>query len=387
MNTERLKYLLERYRNAQCNEAEMNEINEWYHSLQYDPADFHKWVEEESSAKELADKLYANFRSRALPSKNRRSLRGVWQAAAAILVLAGMSLLFRTSFVPAEKQKDTGLSAAAIPPGKNKAVLTLADGSQIMLDDASAGKLASQQGTNVIKSANGQLIYDFSIDKSAAQQEDHMAFNTLYTPKGGQYQVVLPDSTRVWLNSDSKLNFPVAFRGKERKVMLTGEAYFEVHPMKSNPFIIVTGNQAIEVLGTHFNINGYEDEQAISTTLLEGSVRVSNLLTKDAQVLVPGQQSTLSRNTGNIDVRKVNTEQVVAWKNGYFLFDNEDLSSILRTVSRWYDVEIEFQYTGRNEKFGGTFSRSSDLRDILNNLQEIGHVHFKIDNRKIIVTR
>lgn len=382
MNTERLKYLLERYRNGQCDESELAEINEWYHSLEYGPADFNKWIGEENGAKELADKLYTRFQHNSIPGKGKRSTRRIWQAAAVVLALAGMTFLFRNYFLPAGKQKDTGLSVATITPGKNKAVLTLADGSQITLDDASDGKLASQQGTHIIKSANGQLTYDLSTDK----QDAPMVFNTLYIPKGGQYQIILPDGTRVWLNSDSKLNFPVAFRGKERKVTLTGEAYFEVHPMKSTPFIVITRNQSIEVLGTHFNIHAYEDEQAISTTLLEGSVRVSNLLTKDAKVLTPGQQSKLSGNT-DIEVRKVNTEEVVAWKNGYFLFDNEDLSAILRTISRWYDVEIEFHYTGKHEKFGGTFSRSSELRDILNNLQELGNVHFKIDKRKIIVTK
>lgn len=381
MNADRLKYLLERYRNGQCDDAEMAEINEWYHSLNYDPADFSRWLEEESGAKELADKLYTNFRGKAVPARERRR---IWQAAAIVLILAGSTLLFRNYFLPSNHQNDTA-QTALITPGKNKAVLTLADGSQITLDDASSGKLASQQGLNVIKAANGQLIYDFSMNGADSQQP--AAFNTLYTPKGGQYQVTLPDGTKVWLNSDSKLNFPVAFRGKERRVTLTGEAYFEVSHMRNNPFIVTTSNQSIEVLGTHFNVNSYADEQAISTTLLEGSVRVSNLFTKNAQTLRPGQQSNLSRHTGDIEVKNVHAEEVIAWKNGYFLFDNQDLPSILRTVSRWYDVEIEFQYTGKYERFGGTFSRSSGLRDILNNLEELGHVHFSIDQRKIIVTK
>lgn len=375
MNTERLKYLLERYRNDQCDETELAEINEWYHSLGYDPADFNKWVEEESGAKEFADTLYARFQHRSAPKKGRR----IWPAAAIVLALVATSFLFKNYFLPRDEQTFT---TTTITPGKNKAVLTLADGSRITLDDASNGMLASQQGTHIIKSANGQLTYDPSADR----QDAPMVFNTLYIPKGGQYQIILPDGTKVWLNSDSKLNFPVAFREKERRVTLTGEAYFEVHPMKSTPFIVVTRNQSVEVLGTHFNINAYEDEQVISTTLLEGSVRVSNLLTKDAKMLTPGQQSKLSGN-GAIAVREVNAEEVVAWKNGYFLFDNEDLSAILRTISRWYDVEIEFHYTGKHEKFGGTFSRSSELRDILNNLQELGNVHFRIDKRKIIVTK
>ncbi|GEP94658.1 FecR family protein [Chitinophaga cymbidii] len=381
MNADRLKYLLERYRNGECDDAEMAEINEWYHSLNYDPAGFSRWLEEESGDKELAGKLYTNFRGKATPARERRR---IWQAAAIVLILAGSTLLFRKYFLPSNHQNDT-TQTAVITPGKNKAVLTLADGSQITLDDASSGKLASQQGLNVIKAANGQLIYDFSMNGAGDQQP--AAFNTLYTPKGGQYQVTLPDGTKVWLNSDSKLNFPVAFRGKERKVTLTGEAYFEVSHMKNNPFIVTTANQSIEVLGTHFNVNSYADEQTISTTLLEGSVRVSNLFTKNAQTLKPGQQSNLSRHTGDIAVKNVHAEEVIAWKNGYFLFDNQDLPAILRTVSRWYDVEIEFQYTGKYERFGGTFSRSSGLRDILNNLEELGNVHFSIDQRKIIVTK
>lgn len=380
MNKERLQYLLDRYRDEQCDQDELAELNEWYHSLKYDPAGFQQWLEEASSEKELADTLYNNFQQRVQPGKKIRSLRRIWQAAAVIAVLVSITLLYKNYSSPAPVLSTT----TTIKPGTNKAILTLADGSQITLNDASDGKIASQKGVNVIKSSNGQLTYDFSVSKKPG---DEMVFNTLYTPKGGQYAVILPDGTKVWLNSDSRLNFPVTFSGKERKVSLRGEAYFEVQHIKNTPFIITTGNQAIEVLGTHFNVNGYEDEQAIHTTLLEGSVKVLNLLTQQTQLLIPGQQSSFNRNKGNIEIRKVNTEEVMAWKNGYFLFDDQDLPSILRAISRWYDVEIEYQYTGKYEKFGGTFSRSSELPDILNNLQELGAVHFRIDKRKIIVTK
>lgn len=379
MNKERLQYLLDRYRDAQCDEHELAEINEWYHSLKYDPADFHQWLREASGEKELAEQLYRNFSSRTAPRKKRY----IWQVAAAVIILLAGSLFYK-SYFSTTKQPAGQTATAAIKPGTNKAILTLGDGSQITLDDASDGKIASQQGVNVVKSANGQLTYDFS---SGGQKEDETVFNTLYTPKGGQYAVILPDGTKAWLNSDSRLKFPVSFREKERNVTLTGEAYFEVQHLKDVPFIITTGNQAIEVLGTHFNVNGYEDEQAIRTTLLEGSVKVRNLLTQQEQLLKPGQQSSLYRNKGNIEVKQANTEEVMAWKNGYFLFDDQDLPVILRAISRWYDVEIEYQYTGKYEKFGGTFSRSSDLSDILNNLQELGNVHFSIANRKIIVTK
>lgn len=373
MNQERLQYLLDRYRDEQCDEDELAELNEWYHSLKYSPADFHQWLGE----KDLAEQLYSNFSKRTAPRHKKR----IWPAVAAavVVILAGSVLFYKTRV-----DQPTGLAVqSAIKPGSNKAILTLADGSQITLDDATDGKIASQQGVNVTKSANGQLTYDFSGD----QQGNETVFNTLYTPKGGQYAVILPDGTKAWLNSDSRLKFPVVFSGKERNVSLTGEAYFEVRHLKDIPFIITTGNQAVEVLGTHFNVNGYEDEQAINTTLLEGSVKVRNLLTQQEQLLVPGQQSSFNRNKGNIEVKKANTEEVMAWKNGYFLFDDQDLPSILRAISRWYDVEIEYQYTGKYEKFGGTFSRSSELQDILNNLQELGAVHFNIANRKIIVTK
>lgn len=381
MNKERLEYLLDRYRDDQCDAAELAELNEWYHSMQYDPAGFTQWLKEANGEKALADTLYATFRHK-IHVKTVPRYRRIWQVAAAVIVLVSIPLLFKYFSSSIVSSPLTAISP--IKPGTNKAVLTLADGSQITLDDASDGKIASQQGVNVIKSANGQLTYDFSSD---AKQGDQLVFNTLYTPKGGQYALILPDGTKAWLNSDSKLIFPVAFNGKERKVTLTGEAYFEVKHLKDVPFLITTGDQAIEVLGTHFNVNGYEDETAIHTTLLEGSVKVRNVLTQQAVLLVPGQQSDFNRNKGNIDIRKVNTEEVMAWKNGYFLFDDQDLPSILRAISRWYDVEIEYHYTGKHEKFGGTFSRSSDLQDILNNLQELGHVHFKIEQRKIIVTR
>lgn len=264
-----------------------------------------------------------------------------------------------------------------VTPGGNKAILTLSDGSTIILDDAKNGKVAQQGGTQIAKLANGQLVYNALDNKSA-----EVVFNTLTTPRGGQFKLTLPDGSEVWLNAASSIKYPTAFIGNERKVEISGEAYFEIAHNAAKPFKVSVNGMEVKVLGTHFNINAYNDEASVKTTLLEGSVS----LTKGGATatLSPGQQAQL-KNDGNIKViNNVGLDQVVAWKNGYFSFNRSDLQTVMRQLARWYDVEIDYEGKIPERQFGGKIDRNSNLSEVLKILEE-SKVDFRIEDKKVIV--
>jgi len=210
-----------------------------------------------------------------------------------------------------------------------------------------------------------------------------VAFNTISTPVGGQYTVVLPDGSKVWLNAASSLKFPTAFTGTERRVELTGEGYFEVAKNKHMPFKVNFNREEVEVLGTHFNISAYPDEAVTRTTLLEGSVRISKNNIK--KILVPGQQAISSMQTGGFNIAEVNTDEAIAWKNGLFLFHNENIRSIMKKIARWYNVDVNYQGSFTNQEYGGRISQSKNLSEILKNLELTGTIHFKIEGRRVTV--
>jgi len=201
---------------------------------------------------------------------------------------------------------------------------------------------------------------------------------------GGEYQVVLADGTKVWLNALSSIRFPTSFKGSERKVEITGEAYFEVAKNARMPFRVIGGSQTVEVLGTHFNINAYPDESAVATTLLEGSVKVA-MHDGQAKVLKPGEQALIFKENNSFRVKEVDAEDAVAWKNGYFQFNDDDLKTIMNQLSRWYNVEIVYQQANLDQKFGGTISRSKNLSQVLRILELTGNVRFRVEGRRITV--
>jgi ferric-dicitrate binding protein FerR (iron transport regulator) len=237
--------------------------------------------------------------------------------------------------------------------------------------------LAQQGNTSVIKKNDGQLEYN-SLDGKTGE----VAYNILKTPMGGQYKITLPDGSKVWLNAASSLKYPVVFVGAERRVEITGEAYFEIAKDLNKPFKVQLNNMEVEVLGTHFNVNGYSDEEAIKTTLLEGKVKV--LAAKEFKFLVPGQQAQL-KSSGNISVTNdVSLEETVAWKDGNFQFENSDIKTVMRQLARWYEVDIS--YKGNiNKHFIGSISRDVKLSQVLTMLQQTGEVKFKIEGKNLIV--
>lgn len=295
---------------------------------------------------------------------------------AVFVILFGSIVIY---YKPAHIEKEQLVQSVPkqnIKPGGNKAILTLQDGSTIVLDDAKDGTLARQGNTRIIKLASGGVVYD---ENSA--HPNKVLYNTMTTPRGGQYKLTLPDGSEVWLNSASSITYPTAFVGKERKVTITGEAYFEVAKDKTKPFFVQSGNQKIEVLGTHFNVMAYADEQVMKTTLLEGSVKIT--VHNNTSILKPGEQAILGKE-GVIEIMPAVIDEAIAWKNGYFRFNRVDIKYIMRQLSRWYDVDVIYEGEMPTDEFVGRIGRSENITQVLR-LLELEHVHFKIEGKKIIV--
>jgi ferric-dicitrate binding protein FerR (iron transport regulator) len=301
-------------------------------------------------------------------------------AVAAILILFASSYYFiknRDQQQLAIQTTKTVGKSKDILPGTNKAVLTLADGTKLTLDSTTNGNLAKQGNTRILKVGN-QLAYKVN------GNDTKVLYNLISTPRGGQYQIELADGSKVWLNAASSLKFPTAFTGKERKVELTGEAYFEVAKNAKMPFKVnVNGREEVLVLGTHFNIMAYADEPAIKTTLLEGSVKIAK--DKITGILTPGQQAQLTQEGELAIVDNADIDEVIAWKNGQTLFVHQDIKTIMRQVSRWYDLDVEYNGNKLPRFFTGSISRKSNLSSLLKIL-ELSDVHFTIEGTKIIVT-
>jgi transmembrane sensor len=348
--------------------------------------------------------LYQKIWEARPPGVERSSGRGqvvrlfkkrAWAAAAALILLAAGSwvLLFKhnpgkeMARVVIPPQRPAGDAA----PGSNKAVLTLADGSTIDLNTAGNGVLGRQGNSKLIKMKGGQLAYEVTGGKLQATSQD--TYNTIATPRGGQYQLVLPDGSKVWLNAASSLRYPTAFSGKERMVELKGEAYFEIAPLtpkgehEKMPFRVhiapPSGGQAVDVqvLGTHFNVMAYADEQSINTTLMEGAVKLSK---GDKAVLIrPGEQARSNDDNG-FRVAPVDMDEVVAWKNGLFRFNEATIQEVMRQISRWYDVEVVYVNEAPKDLFRGEIYRNVSVSKVLKVLEASG-VHFTVSGKKILV--
>ncbi|WP_143307077.1 FecR domain-containing protein [Chitinophaga vietnamensis] len=309
-------------------------------------------------------------REKVAPMRRRK-----WLAAAAVAALVTVAAAFfftaRQTKAPALAQNTT----TDITPGTNKAVLTLADGSTVTLD--SVGNQVIQQGHTIVQQNKGQLQYTANTGDAAA------GYNVLAVPRGGQFNVVLPDGSHVWLNAASRLKYPTAFNGNTRTVEMEGQGYFEVKPDQTKPFIVKVNNIAVQVLGTAFDIMAYADEKEQRTTLISGAVKV--IAGNTEKYLKPGQQAMMDKETGALLVREADVQEVTAWKTGFFEFDNAGLSTILRQLSRWYDVDIQYKAGSSARLFGGRISRNLPLSDILHMLESTG-ANFKLEDRKLIVT-
>lgn len=370
--------LLQKYRNGSINSEELALLETWY--LQWQPEDLDVSYEELLAVKEEVWQVVAPLQEK---TTRIRLWPGIAAAASLLLLLSASTYYLLRTQIKKPEAAIVNSPATDIKPGSNKALLTLSNGKQIALTDVQNGTIANQGSVIISKKANGQLVYGTSNTGSTA---DEILYNTITTSRGGQYQVVLSDGTQVWMNAESSITYPVRFLHEERKVVASGEVYFEIAHNENKPFKVMSANQEITVLGTRFNVNAYSDETAISTTLLTGSIKIRNLTSGKSSLLIPGQQSTIIKDKDQISIKTVNAEAAISWKNGYFQFDNQDIQSIMKTMSRWYDVDIEYNYHNKSERFGGTFSRSSNLSEILHNLEQVGHIHFNIQAKKITVT-
>jgi transmembrane sensor len=388
--------LADKWTSGSITESEKQELFAWY--ARFDDKELLLAPEYEPIIQALKQEMLAVIRERIAADTSppasqepRRTVRIQWLRLAAAAVLIG-AIATGTIFFAGHKAqlKNPAIAiqtpATDIQPGSNKAVLTLADGSNISLDSAHTGQLTQQGRSQVLKLADGGLKYNALEGNS---QKTAVTYNVLSTPKGGQYRLTLPDGSQVWLNAASSIRYPTAFTGTDREVEITGEAYFEIAKNASMPFRVHTVNHlgdtdpmTIVVLGTSFNVNAYADEDAILTTLLEGSVKIKK--GNNSGLLKPGAQAQLQP-TGTINwIPDADTEQATAWKNGVFEFDGQELSVIMRQISRWYDVDVVYEGKMPTDTFTGRVSRNTTLSGVLKILK-LSDIELTISNNKIIV--
>jgi transmembrane sensor len=342
---------------------------------------------ESARAKEILEKIHSRIGIRVIERpKPVRTLFQKLAIAASILVLFSAGyLIFNNRTEPKAKPESpitAGTKLEEILPGSDKAVLTLADGSVVVLDDASQGSIAQQSSVDIRKLDKGSLVYQ------GDQATSELLYNTIATPRGGKFQITLSDGTKVWLNAASSLRFPVQFVGAQRRVELTGEGYFEVAENKEQPFVVnVPGKQEVMVLGTHFNINSYNDESSVNTTLLQGSVNVRLSGAASDQKLIPGQQFQLFKE-GKVRIRsQVDTEETIAWKNDKFDFgESMELTAVMRQIERWYNVDVVYDGDLSGIELGGSISRNVNAKKVFEMLELTGVANFRMREGKVIVS-
>lgn len=376
------KDLLDKYNRGLCSDEEKNLVETAFNRLLSSNTETYTLKEIEEADIRMRETIMAHLQT----EKSVKKLLPSWikiVAAASIVITVGISLFLYKSNNPEIIKKPIVNDALTndVAPGKNRATLTLSDGRKVLLAAASNGQLAEQAGVKIRKTSDGQLIYE---SKTSDTKSVQPVSNTLSTANGETYALVLPDGSKVWLNAATSLKYPASFANlKERVIELSGEAYFEVSKDKSRPFIVKSAEQEVKVLGTHFNINSYADEMYTRTTLLEGAVRVS--IGSNYIALQPGKQVSLNKKQGNLVVSEVDVEEVMAWKNGNFVFMNEDIKSVMKKISRWYDVEVVYEQDVSKKAVWGTISRFRNVSQVLNMLEMTGVVKFKIEGRRIIV--
>lgn len=394
--------LFQRYLADQCTAGEIKQLLEYFNVGENETMLNElvmKQLEQDAivnePADELTERILSNIkqiiatenktlRKTAIPFYKQRWFPAV--AAAVLLIFSASAVLLLLD----NKKKNMDQVAvkatekiSPVVPGQDNAMLTLADGTTIMLDSASNGQLTRQGNMKIIK-VNGQISY------AGKDVSGKIMYNTMATARGNQYQLQLADGSKVWLNAASSIRFPTAFNGNERRVEVTGEAYFEVAHNATKPFIVKITNASgadggeVQVLGTHFNINAYEDETAVNTTLLQGAVKY--VKANSTQLLKAGQQASASYASTVISLSEVDVEKTVAWKNGSFLFDGDNIESIMRQISRWYDVVVIYEGDIPGETFSGIVNRNSTIGQVLK-IMEAGGIKFRLEGRKIIVTK
>ena len=397
--------VIERYLSGNCTPDEIEEVYQWFRSFDNTPESLIGLPDDEKSI--VKEKLFAqitgeinksnnivqldvNSLDRQQPDQNidstqhsvERKTYNLWPkiaVAASVAVIICFSLYSiltnRHKVVP----QIAKTKLHDIPPGGNNAVLTLANGSKIILNNAKKGLLIQQGNVKVSKTTEGLVVYKANGDDVAP---GNAKLNTINTPKGGQYEVILPDGTKVWLNALSYLRFPTNFAGKTRQVEISGEAYFEVAKNPAKPFIVKSNRAEVTVLGTHFNVNDYPDEAFSKTTLLEGAVKIKGK--QSVGTLKPGDQAIVSESEAMKVLAGADTEEVVAWKNGIFEFNRADITSIMRQASRWYDIDISYASPPSQVLYKGRISRNVNLSEMLSMIKYMG-INYTLEGRKLTI--
>lgn len=387
MSNKRIIKLADTYLKGKASVEEERELHDWYDRQINDNEEkvviFTNETEEDIGKRmfiALKAKIEANNKSE--NSKVVIFRRPFFYIAASVIFLLAFALVFNLIIKSSEQSLPESVITSEykndVTPGRQKALLVLSDGKKVTLDGNELEKMI-KEGSTEVTNEEGSLIYN-----NGSTNEEVELLNTLITSRGETYSLILADGTKVWLNSASSIQFPVAFKGKKRTVEIIGEAYFEVAHNANMPFQVKISDMEVQVLGTNFNINGYEDEGGIKTTLLEGSVKVS---TKNSSMLIaPGEQTIINNATGKIRLKKdVDVEEALAWKNGKFIFQNANLNEIIKQLEKWYDVTFENQSKSGTEEFVGIISRDVNISQIIKMLEKTGNVKFEIQGKKIIV--
>lgn len=365
--------LLRRYRQGAATPGERALVEAWY--AQWHAEDRVSLSEKALLESEQVMREVVMERVRGYGRVRRLWVRA--SVAAAVVIILGIGILKWASYQRPVTPSPVIAATHDALPGGNKAVLTLGNGSNIILDSATRGALARQGGATVVKKESGSLAYVGGRESSAAP-----TYNTLTTPRGGQYHLQLADGTVVWLNAASSIRYPTAFTGPTREVEVTGEAYLEVAKNPAKPFRVKANGVEIDVLGTSFDVNAYSDESAIRTTLVEGSVKVIGAAS--AKTLLPGQQAIVTNQVAIALDNHVNIEAVLAWKNGRFMFNDTPLPDVLRQLARWYDVDVDIQGDLSKKLVWGKMERDLNLSEVLEGLRYIG-INYKIEGKKLTV--
>lgn len=373
-----LRKLIDKYLSGQASSEEEKMLKDWYGDNLSNEIEIDFESEEERNL--LFERMYDDIQNYAHDHNDSRKINYYryyfFAAAASIVLLIGSYFLYNRYYIDFAKPNNKLVSGKYdVEPGHSGAILTLANGSTLVLDSANDGQLTAQ-GTATIVKQGAQIIY-----KNAGGAAAGLVYNTLTIPKGRRFKVVLPDGTLVWLNSASSLKYPTAFTGHDRSVELTGEGYFQVVHNALHPFRVKAGNAVIEDIGTSFDINAYSDEPTLKTTLITGCAKIS--AGKKSMILRPGDQA--EKQSGGITITQVDTSQVLAWKSGFFQFDNADLETITRELSRWYNLQVFFDGSASPRKFFGRINSNMKLSEVLKMLQH-SQVHFEIrPGNKLIV--
>ena len=394
MDKKSILTLLDRYLKSQSNTKEKEKLDEFFEENS-NSIEASKSIENVSK---LEDKIfnYIQFGIKEQVKKESTLNRMPYlQIAASILVifLFSTTIYFYRSSLASKSQLPIAQGVAKIEdkqPAKNIAILTLGNNSQIVLDEASNGEIAQESGVSILKTDKGELIYKIR-NSNKLSNNDLNKYNTISTPMGGKFKVILPDGSLVVLNAASTLKYPVHFDEKLRKVSFTGEAYFEIAKLEDKrkkrvPFYVYSNDQIVEVLGTHFNINSYDNEEYSKTTLLEGSVKIINEKSAaPAKILKPGQQAVIKRGDIQTKIMIADEAQALAWKDGYFLFKNTNIKDVVNELERWYNIDIQYEDAMEFENITGYISRNVKISSVLKMLQLSGIVNYEINGNKIII--